>query len=719
MTTQYTFCHLCEQICGLAVTTENGRVTRIDPDKNHPFNWKDYCVKGATAHLALDHPSRIRTPMERVGNRYVERSYAEAVVSIGNRMRDIIDRHSPDAIASYAGNPSSFNFGASLFQSLFMDAVGSHNRYWVGSIDQNAHHVVSEQLYGNAWVALQPDIDRCACFLFIGTNPAISGMNWLGRAANGWKRVLAAVNAGSNLIVVDPRRTESAAKASIHVAPLPETDWAFLLGLIKVIFENNWQNEARFAQANGLERIRDLAATLSLEDLARRCDVPIELIRKVAQVFAQAPTALAVARTGPAQGRNGTLSLWLTAILNLITNRIEATGGLFYATGVLDILEVGDKLFPPSGAISRVRRLPAVAGAHAVAELPDEINTPGPGQIRALLLNGGNPVISGPDGQALDAALQKLELLVVIDLFQRESHRHAHWLIPGLHFLEREETHPLLHALNPVPFIQMSRRVSEPPAGMRPEWEFLRDLTLALDRPLLMGQKWLNPLIRLSKVVARTTGNANHAFSPRWIERALIRKGGRFRWRDIAAAEHGISAPEVAPHLGALFKKLATADGRVNAAPQPFVSLLLQRLEERHVDTPLQDYPLQLITRRRMHMMNSWLFETSVPKMREPTGDIVELNAADCRRMGLVDGAMVMVQSINGQVPARVRASEAVRSGVAVMEHGWGGRTFEPATGDFQANGGVNRNLLVSNRQLDPLSGVPRLNGMPVRVIAS
>ncbi|MFA5938920.1 MAG: molybdopterin-dependent oxidoreductase [Sinimarinibacterium sp.] len=714
--TTYTFCHICEQICGLAVTTEHGKVTRIDPDRDHGFNWRDYCVKGATAHLALDHPSRIRMPMKRVGDRYVETTYEEAIAEIGERLKGIIERHGPEAVAGYLGNPSSFNFGASVFYSLFMDAVGSHNRFWVGSIDQNAAHVVMEAMYGNPWIALQPDIDRCKCIMLIGTNPAVSGMNWLGRVADGWKRILRAVQDGADLIVVDPRRTESAARATTHIDVQPDTDWAFLLGLIKVIFDNSWCNEERYPQLSGVERIRALVGEVSLDDLATRCDVPRARIEAVAQSFALAPSAMAIARTGPAQGRNGTLAIWLAAVLNLVTNRVESPGGLYYPMGVLDILSVGDRMFPPSKAISRVRQLRAVAGAHALSELPDEINTPGPGQVRALMIVGGNPVMSGPAGQELDVALQKLDLLISIDLFQRESHRNADWLIPALHFLEREDVHPLLHALNPRPFVQMARQVVPPPPGMRPEWEFLRDLALTLDRPLLLGKSWLNSVIKASRMLARVTGNPNHAFSPRWIERALVMAGKKFKWKDIARAKHGVAAADAPIEFGVLFRKLATADGRVDIAPEAFTALLRQRLADLLVDASDPQYPLKLISRRRMHMMNSWLFETSVPRMRAPTGSIVELNADDCRDLGIADGAQVAVESATSSVFALARVSTSVRRGVAVMDHGWGGRTFDPKAGTFQANGGVNRNQLVSNKDLDPLSGVPRLNGTPIRV---
>jgi formate dehydrogenase len=716
MTTHHTFCHICEQLCGLEVTTQDGRITRIEPDQQHPFSWRDFCIKAGTAHLGLDDPRRITTPMRRVGDRYVVASYEEAIADIGSRLNTLIARHGPDTVGSYLGNPVGFNFGASLFLALLLDAIGTRSRFFVGSIDQNALHVTAQAMYGSHWVCLQPDIEYADCILLIGTNPKISGMNWMGRSPDGWKRILARKQAGASLLVVDPRRTECARQASLHVAPLPESDWALLLAMIKLIIENGWCNAQRLRHVTGLDLVETLARQADLDDLSRRCDVPTPTIRELAQTFATAPRGFAVARTGVGQGLNGTLGLWLTAVLNLITNRIESEGGLFYPIGVLDVLAVGEKVFPDVHTKSRVKGTPSVAGHWPLAELAGEITTPGTGQLRALLISGGNPVVSGPGGDALDRALQELDLLVVIDQFQRESHRHAHWLIPAEHFLEREEVHPLIHALNPVPFIQTSRKVVEPPAGVRPEWEFLRDLTLAMGRPLLGGRRSLNLLVRASRLLASITGNRNHGVSPAWFARYLVRQGGRFRWRDIQRAEHGVGEPGARPQFGALFTRLKTPDGKIDAAPARFVEMLHRRLQEPAVPPERERFPLQIITRRRMQMMNTWLKETSMLRMRDPGGERIELSQADCAAMGLADGQRVRVRSATAELEATVQVSAELRPGVAVMEHGWGSRTFDPRTGEGDAAGGQIRNRLVSAQELDPLSGVPRLNGTPISV---
>lgn len=715
MTTSYTVCGICEQGCGLKVTTEDQRVTKVEPDKDNPYSWQDFCIKAAKSHLALNHPQRITQPMKRVGDRYVAASYDEAIAAIATGLNTIIDRHGAHAVASYVGNPNGFNFGSALFHTMLLDAIGTESRYWVGSIDQNALHVVSDELYGNPWVSLQADIDHCDHFLLIGTNPQISTMCWIGYSPNGWKRVLARKAEGAEVVVVDPRRTESAAKASQHIQPLPESDWALLLGMIKVIVDEGL-GAPRSQHLEGLESVLAIAANADLDDLAQRCDLPTERIVALAQDFARAPRAMAIARTGVSVGRHGVLALWLTQVLNYLTDRVESEGGVYYVSGILDLIAAGDTLFPHSEARSRLRGHKNVAGALSLAELADEITTPGDGQVRALIINSGNPVVSGPEGHKLDAALAELDLLVVIDQFQRESHRHADWLIPGDHFLERSDINPLIQSLSPSPRAQLARAAVPLPATMRYEWEFLRDLTLAMDKPLLDGKKWLNPLVKASIWLAKVTGKTQLALSPNLLSRLLIRSGGRFSWSEIRRARHGLGKVDDRPEFGTLFEKLSQQGRKVALAPDSFVDSLQQILDTPPTKNP--DFPLQLISRRRLKMMNSWSVETSMTAMseREKTGDRIEINHEDGTRLGLHEGQRVTVTSAVAELQAVAHLSRDVRPGVAVMEHGWGHRTFDPSTGQGRYNGGVNRNVLVSNRDLDPLSRVPRLNGTDINV---
>lgn len=709
--TVYTYCQICEQACGLKVTTDQNRVIDIAPDKDNPHSWRDFCIKGAAAGDIVEHPRRILTPMQRVGDHYEERTYDEAIADISSRFNALIAADSPAAIASYAGNPNGMDFGGSLFLSMLMGAIGSHNRYWVSSIDQNALHYVAESMYGHAFATMQLDLDHCEYVLLLGGNPAISGMCWIGVVADGWKRLLARQKQGlTTVVVVDPRKTESAAKAALHLATEPEQDWALLLGMIKVIFEGELHNVADCAAADGIDELRSIAQSTTLAELATRCDVSVEQINQLAVAFASANGAAAIARTGTAIGINGSLTEWLSHALNLITGNTDRKGGRFYNPGLVDPLVAGESIFPPNPTPSRVRGLPTVAGFHALAELPGEIETSGAGQIKGLIISGGNPVISGPDGQSLDKALAKLDCLVVVDLVQRESHRHADWLIPAVHWLEREEFNPLLSGLSDSAYVQMGKRAVQQPKTVRHEWEFLRDLALAMDVPL-MNQRGVNSVARLSRVLARLTGKPYHGFGPEWVARMLVAKSGKAKWRDIKRSTRGLSYGN--REMGVLRATQSVMSQRIQAAPPPLLNYLRQRLSARSARSAA--FPLHLLSRRRKHTMNSWYAEITAHKMHDSSGDWVEVHTTTAAELGIVDGASVRVVSATAELIARARLSTSIKTNVVVMEQGWGSRVFDPASGHGQAIG-VNRNLLVANNELDPLSSVPRLNGTPVRV---
>lgn len=711
--TGYTYCQICELACGLKVTHNNNRILEIAPDKKNPHSWRDFCVKGASAHEIVEHPQRIMAPMQRVGGRYVERSYAEALSDIAARFTDIIDESGPAAIASYAGNPNGMDFGGSLFLSLFMDAIGSHNRYWVSSIDQNALHYVAEKMYGHAFATMQLDLDNNEYLLLIGANPAVSGMCWIGYVADGWKKLLRRQADGkAKIVIADPRKTESANKADIHLATNPDQDWALLLGLIKVIFEQHLEDVDDCANARGVDQLREITAQSSLEDLARRCDIPAQQIADIAVQFAQANGAAAVARTGSAIGINGSLSEWLSHALNLITGNTDRTGGRFYNPGLVDPLIAGDEIFRPNRVPSRVRDLPTVAGFHSTAELPGEIETPGEGQVRALIISAGNPVVSGPNGSALDSALAKLDCLVAIDLVQRESHRHADWLIPAAHWLEREEFNPLLSGLNNNAFAQTGNAVVTKPHTVRHEWEFLRDLAIELKAPL-MNMRGVNTIARISRAFAKLSGNPYHGFGPDWISRLLVAKGSKARFRDIKQATHGLSYGKV--RVGALRAVFKDSGQTIDAAPVELVRYLKEQLASGVTPQAAPEFPLQLLSRRRRHTMNSWYAEVTAGRVKDSNGDWIDLHPSMATLLDLSDGDTVRVVSKTAAISAHVRFSSDIKANTAVMEQGWGSRVFDPVTGASSAIG-VNRNLLVGNDELDPLTGVPRLNGTPIRV---
>ncbi len=710
--TVHTHCGYCNAGCGVTVTVDGlGKVAKIAPDKENPHTWHDFCAKGRTAAEVISHPRRITTPMRRVGSGYVEATWEEAIRDISSRLNTIIDRDGSDAVGCYMGNPAAFNSPNVPFNNAFMDAIGTGQRYHVGSVDENNLHVVSEAMYGSSWLLLVSDVDDCDFFVVVGSNPAVSVAMWIEVVPGGWRRMLDRQKQGATIVVVDPIRTESAAAASEHLAIRPGQDWALLLGMLKVILDEGLEHAADCAELHGMGDVRHLVAEADLADLAARCDIPVSNIQDLARRYATARTAQLVTRTGVSHHVTGTIGEWLGRLLVHVTGRADRPGGQFYQRGFSNTAALAQRMFPESTHISRVAGRPMVAGAHTVAELADEILTPGEGRIRAMVINSGNPVVSGPDGDKLDRALADLELLVAVDLVQRESHRHADWLIPGTHWLERNDLSILTNQFRDEPYVHYGRRAVDAPPGVRNEWEFFTDLTLAMGRPLF-GVRGVNTFIKTTRTLARILNRPGLAFHPSWLDRLLVRIGGRITYKDILDHPHGWVFGE--REFGHLKNNLLTPDKKIHAAPPQFVRECRRLLGSAHPQAPA-GYPYQLSNKRSRHSMNSWLNEG--PSLhKKGRGNDVEIHPKDAAEIGVTDGDRVRVRSTVGSLETTVQISDAPRPGVVVMKHGWGSRIFDPVNGGAPESHGTNRNLLIPDDNLDPLSQSPAMNSTFVAV---
>lgn len=713
--TVHTFCRYCLAACGLEVTVRDNKVLKIAPDKNNPHTWHDFCAKGRTANEVVEHPRRITTPMRRVGEGYVEATWEEAIADISARMRTYIAEDGPDAIAAYWGNPAGFSPSSVIFQLAFLDAIKSHSRYFVGSVDQNAMHVVATEMYGSQLMAPVSDIDNCDYFLLFGANPAVSTWGWIETVPGGWRRALERQKGGARIVIVDPVRTESAAKADTHLRVRPGQDWALLLGLVKVILDEKLEHtqdcDPATGIATGVADLRRLVREADLDDLAARCEIPRAEIERIAREFATARTAMAITRTGVALHEAGTIGEWLGHVLNVITGRMDRPGGRRYERGYVDSLKLFDMMAKPMTHSSRVQGRPMVAGHHGLDELPGEITTPGKGRVRALIINAGNPVVSGPDGDKLDAALAQLDLLVVLDLVQRESHRHAHWLLPAAHWLERNDLHALTSGLQDEPYAQYGHRAVEPPPGVREEWEFFTDLSLALGKPMF-GYRGVNTFITLSRRLARRTGRPGLAFTPHWIDRLLVASGRTIKWRDLMKHPHGFVFGE--RQFGNLQQALKTKDKKIHAAPPQFLTRTRDLLNSPREEAP-EGRPFHLGNRRHRHAMNSWLNE--LPSLhRSGKRNEVVLNAEDAAELGVATGDLVRVFAPTGSVELPALVSDEPRRRQVLVDHGWGSRIFDPRGGAEPVSYGVNRNRLIDGSKLDPLSQTAALSSSWVGV---
>src|SRR5215213_4233316 len=457
-----TFCRICEAHCGLVATVDQGRVERLRPDPQHPLSHGYACPKGIAMTEVQNAPDRVLHPL-RAGERI---GWDDAIAEIGSRLRQVRDRHGSDAIDWYMGNPGGASYSHTLWSKGFVDALGSPHYYTAGSQDVNSRFAASALMYGSPLRVPIPDLERTSFLLMVGANPFVSNGSVLS-APRVRDRLRAIVARGGRVVVVDPRRSETA-RAFEHVPIRPDTDAWLLLSLLHVAGRDS--------------PLGPYTEAFSPEATAERTGVPAEDCRALARDLAAAPSAAVYGRTGSCLGRFGTLVSFLLDALAAVTGNLDRPGGNLFTQPPVDI----ERVARPFGLASYGRRrtrvggFPDVLGRMPAGVMADEIETPGRGQLRALIVSAGDPLVSVPDPERLRAAFGKLDLLVSIDLFVNESGRNADFVLPATTWLERDDVPLAFLPFFVRPFVQWTDAVVEPAGEAREEWQIVEALAREL-----------------------------------------------------------------------------------------------------------------------------------------------------------------------------------------------------------------------------------------------
>ncbi len=696
-------CNLCESACGLRVRLDADaaaapRIAGIRGNPEDVISRGHICAKAHALGELLDDPHRIRQPLQRVGTQWQPLDWDAALDQVATRLRAIQRAHGRDAVAIYVGNPVVHAHRAALGAQLLTAALGSHNRFDPNAQDSNPRLFAALQVYGDPLAIPVPDVDRTDLLLILGANPFASNGSQmvLGDA----KARLRAIQArGGRIIVIDPRRTETAAAADLHLPIRPGGDAALLLALLHVIFaESLWQPERVAAQATGALELAALARRFAPERVAAAIGIPAEAIRQLAREFAQAPSAVAYARVGVCQSPFGLAGNWLTDALNLVTGRVDAIGGALFPQASADIGPIARLLLPQPVARwrSRVRGLPEFLGSLPSAVLAEEMTTPGARQIRALVCLAGNPVLSTPNGPQLAKALTKLEFMVGIDFYRNETTQHAHVLLPPRHVFETGHFPLLTHRFGVRHALKYSPPILQTADDTRDEWRIATELALRLRLP-----RWLHaPLRRLARNL------------PEQLIDLLLRLGPHpLRLAALAAQPNGVDLGALLP--GRLPAVLRTPDRRARLVPEAYLPELA-RLDA-WLDAPAP--PLELVGRRSVRDNNSWMHNLkSVGK--GPDRARLQMHPDDAQARGLADGQRVRVRSRVGEVDALLEVTDAMRRGVLSLPHGFG-HADTPGLPLAQALPGPSANALTDELRVEPILGSSILNGVPVTVEAA
>jgi anaerobic selenocysteine-containing dehydrogenase len=709
MPDRVTFCRICEASCGLIAEVEDGRVRALRPDPDHVLSRGFACNKGVHYTAIHDSPDRVRTPLKRVGDRFESIGWEQALREIGDKVRALRAAHGADSVGMYIGNPTAFSVPHIAFAGMFVHALRTRHLYTSGSQDCNNKFVAAEEMFGSPLLQPVPDLDRLRCFIVVGANPSVSQMTFV-NAPRIHERLKAMVARGGRLFFVNPRRTESASSGE-QVFIRPGSDVFFFLAFARELFVRGACSARVLGFVSGVEALRGVVMPWTPERCAPLSGISAEQLRAMVSAYLAADGAALYAGTGVNQGPHGTLCLWLLHAINVLSGNFDRRGGMLMTAQQVRTAKHG---YPSGEAIthkrSRIGGHRSVMDSMPAAILADEIETPGPGQLRAMFVTAGNPALSCPNGERLQAALSRLELLVCVDLFRNETGELAHYVLPTTSFLERSDMPMGVAGYQPVPYLQWADKVVEPEGDVRDEWWIFTRLAGACGVPA-RGSRLLQGMLELS---TRARWPRALRFSPDLIFSALAAME-RHSLRSLRKRPHGVLLPE--PRAGRFLGRAPTRDGKIALAPRRFVEAaqeleaFAQRMQERR--------SLQLITKRERNSHNSWMH--NVPRFVEGARgtNYLYMHPQDAAGRALADGARCRVRTEVGVLEVELKLSDDLMPGTVALPHGWGHQRAQGLT-TARKTRGVNANLLAMDgpQSVEVLSGMARLTALEVEVEA-
>jgi anaerobic selenocysteine-containing dehydrogenase len=698
-------CPLCEAICGLQFQFEASeardgreRLVAIRGDEADPFSQGHICPKGnAILDLESD-PDRLKQPLQRRGKDFEAIGWDEAFALAGERLAEVQRKHGTNSVGVYLGNPNVHHFGHIAYLPPLLRALKTQNVFSASSVDQWPHQLVSALMYGHQFLVPIPDIDRTDYLLMLGANP-IASMGSLMTAPGVGKRLKALTTRGQ-LVVVDPRRTETAEVASEHVFIRPGTDALFLIGVLNSLAALRPPRIEHYAG-----KVKDLDVALAalsafdLESIVARTGIARATIERIARDLDGAPRAAVYGRMGVSTQEFGTLSQWLIQLINLYTGNLDRDGGVLPNDPVIAVTGPGTSPGPRARWKSRVRGLPEFAGELPVAAMVEEMQTPGDGQIRALITSAGNPVLSTPNGHALDGALGKLDFMVSVDIYINETTRYADLILPPASPFTQYHYDLIFNAFAVRRVARVNAPLWDKSSDERADWEIFNALGTAYAK--VAGKEF----VALPEPAAM-------------IAAGLKRGGSGLTFDELLAAPHGLDLGPLRPNLLA---RLQTASAAIECAP----ALLLEEVErlaaQLRAPTSIDSaapVALQLIGRREIRSNNSWMHNAPRLVKGKPRHHLL-MHPTDLATRGLEDGATVQMRSRTGVIRVEARATETMMPGVVSLPHGFGHQRDGTRLSRAMNVVGESYNDLTDPAALDGASGNAALNGLQVWVEAA
>ena len=700
--THHRVCHLCEAMCGLVIQTEGDKVTDIRGDKDDPLSRGHVCPKAVALQDIHEDPDRLRKPMKRIRTapgeyQHVEIEWSEALDLAADALASTIEKQGIDAIGAYFGNPSVHNYGMLTHQRNLFRHIRTRNRFSATSVDQLPHHLVSLWCFGHMLLHPIPDVDRTHYFLMLGANPlASNGSIWT--VPDVRQRLKDLKSRGGKLVVVDPRRTETAELASEHLFIRPGSDAAFLLAMIHVLFRDDLIAPGPLGDfTDGLDEVAAAVSELSPDWAAPLTGIEAADIVRIAHELAEAEAGICYGRMGVSTQAYGALCQWAIQVINVATGHLDKPGGSLFTRPAMDQVVNTN----PGGFgrfASRGRGLPEFNYELPAATMVDEIRTEGEGQIRLMFTGAGNPVLSTPNGRALDEALEEVDFMISVDPALNETTRHADVILPPTSPLEHDHYDIAFHNLAIRNTARYSPAVFDKPEGAMHDWEIFSELG--------------------ARVAARLNLEPMPTYPPDRMVDAALKSGPYGEHTDWQLSIDKLKAHPSGIDLGPLEpscpERLQTPNQRIQLA----IPEVLADIERFVKDTDVAGDHYRLIGRRHVRDNNSWMHNHHRLMKGKPRCQLL-MHPDDVAKEGWQSGMVVTIESRVGAIDAELAASDEMMPGVVSLPHGYGHGLAGTRGEVASRHAGVSCNDITDEQFVDQLSGNAAVNGVSVRLSAA
>jgi len=694
---KYRTCNLCEAICGLEIDVEDNQVLAIRGDKNDVFSKGHICPKAVGLKDIHEDPDRLKKPLQKINGEWKEVSWKEAIDFTAKKLVDIQLAYDTNAVAIYQGNPSVHNLGTTLFSPDFVRAVKTTNRYSATSVDQLAHHLAALYMFGNALMVPVPDIIRTQFWLILGGNPIVSNGSLM-TAPDIRGKMREIQDRGGKIVVIDPRRTETADKSDQHIFIKPGTDIWLLLSMLHIILYSDKVKLNHLEDCIDsalIDEIKLAVSRFTPEKAESITGIPTQVIQSLTEEFIHSSSSVCYGRLGVSASHHGGLCHWAINTINILTGNFDQEGGAMFPTPAVNVSAKKSSVPKFRRWKSRVRGLPEFGGELPSSTLAEDILAPGEGQIKALVTSCGNPVLSVPNGNKMDDAFSTLEFMACIDIYLNETTKHADVILPPATGLETPHYAIAFHNLAVHNSAKYSEPAIEKEEGTKFDWEIFQELRTAY-----------------LKYKEEKTGEAIPDKQDYTLEQKLdffLNFGPhKLSLAKLKEHPHGI---DLGPLESQLPNRLLTDNQQLNIFPEIY-KVALEELTQ--TNTP-ENLSFLLVGRRNLRSNNSWMHNLE-RMVKGPNTCTAIIHPTDAEELNVADGDILQITSEVTTVRIEAEVSDEIMKGTISIPHGWGHHRDGIKMKVASAHAGVSFNDLADEKVTDRLSGASVINAIPIAV---